>query len=278
MKVGFPVCVGVNPIAHSFIVGYDHLFKQIGGHELGPLRSSIIGSNTEQSSSQPQFTEEGRMKSTKNRSLTPAFVAGVAVGAGIAFAQASRAKKRPEGTITQRSIDHALDRTLHTARKRNSLRLDSDHRYVIFSDHHKGADNDADDFKPCKNTYLAALDHYYAKGYALIVMGDAEELWEEQPASVMQVYRDVFESEARFHQDSDRYIRIHGNHDDAWQSLRLIDEYLSPYFPPLHDYGEEDQGGKVDSSAQELEQSPCRRTEICPSTDPNSPTPTSWSS
>ena len=173
------------------------------------------------------------MKRTKNRSLTPAFVAGVAVGAGIAFAQASRARKRPEETITQKSIDRALDRALHTARKRNSLRLDSDHRYVIFSDHHKGADNDADDFKPCKNTYLAALDHYYAKGYTLIVMGDAEELWEEQPASVMQVYRDVFESEARFYQGGDRYIRIHGNHDDAWQSLRLIDEYLSPYFPKI---------------------------------------------
>jgi hypothetical protein len=173
------------------------------------------------------------MKRTENRSLTPAFVAGVAVGAGIAFAQASRAKRRPEDTVIQRSIDRALDRALHTARRRNSVRLDSDHRYVIFSDHHKGADNDADDFRPCRQTYLAALDHYYANGYTLIVMGDAEELWEEQPASVMQVYGDVFESEARFYRDGDRYIRIHGNHDDAWQSVRLIDEYLSPYFPKI---------------------------------------------
>jgi UDP-2,3-diacylglucosamine pyrophosphatase LpxH len=175
--------------------------------------------------------KERAMERATTRWVVPAFVAGIAMGVGIAFLRASRAKKHPDDTAVQRSINRALSKTLRKARRENRLQLDSSHRYVIFSDHHKGARNEADDFRQCELTYLAALDHYLPRDYALVVMGDAEELWEEKPESVMEKYRNVFESEARFYPD--RYIRIYGNHDDAWESEKLVEQHLYPFFPQI---------------------------------------------
>ncbi|MGQ0561532.1 MAG: metallophosphoesterase [Gemmatimonadota bacterium] len=88
-------------------------------------------------------------------------------------------------------------------------------RLIIFSDHHKGARNGADDFRKCERAYLAALAYYYALGYTLIELGDVEELWEEQPKKVLKTYQYVMEMSARF-QTAGRYFRIWGNHDDIW--------------------------------------------------------------
>jgi hypothetical protein len=112
------------------------------------------------------------------------------------------------------------------------LPLAAGQRYVIFSDHHKGAGTGADDFKGCKATYLAALDHYFAEGYQLIILGDAEELWEEPFEDVVRTYRDVFQSEARFHNQG-RYLRIFGNHDNNWASRGQVEKHLHPFFPAL---------------------------------------------
>jgi len=155
----------------------------------------------------------------------------MAIGGGIAFVRASRAGKHPDDTPVQKSINKALSKTLRRARREGKLELNSDRRYVIFSDHHKGGRNKADDFRQCEPTYLAALDHYLAHGYTLIILGDAEEMWEEQVGIVMAAYKNVFESEARFYPD--RYIRIHGNHDDAWESEELVKQYLYPFFPQI---------------------------------------------
>lgn len=107
-------------------------------------------------------------------------------------------------------------------------------RYVIFSDHHKGAGTDADDFKKCKMTYLAALEHYWSEGYDLIILGDAEELWEESIKKVVDTHPEVFESEARFHNDPDRqYMRVFGNHDSNWASAGQVKKHLHPFFPNL---------------------------------------------
>jgi len=70
----------------------------------------------------------------------------------------------------------------------------------IFSDLHKGRRTLADEFRFCEATYLAALEHYYKTGYTLVILGDAEELWEEPDIeAVVQANAHVLESEARFH-------------------------------------------------------------------------------
>jgi hypothetical protein len=73
-------------------------------------------------------------------------------------------------------------------------------RYVIFSDLHKGRRTLADEFRFCEATYLTALEHYYKTGYTLVILGDAEELWEEPDiGAVVQAYANVLGSEGRFH-------------------------------------------------------------------------------
>lgn len=98
-------------------------------------------------------------------------------------------------------------------------------RYIIFSDHHKGARDGADDFRPCERAYNSALAYYDRLRYTLVVLGDVEELWEERPETVLKSYPHTFELEARFHQDG-RYLRFWGNHDDAWSHPDLVEKLL----------------------------------------------------
>ena len=102
-------------------------------------------------------------------------------------------------------------------------------RIVIFSDQHRGARNGADDFRRCERAYNAALAYYYRMGYTLVVLGDAEELWEERPGSVIRTYRHTLELEARFHR-AGRYLRVWGNHDDDWRFPDKVTRYLAPIF------------------------------------------------
>lgn len=132
-------------------------------------------------------------------------------------------------------IDRALNSVHASATDVASLELDHG-RLVIFSDQHRGVRNGEDDFARCEPAYAAALDFYFAQNHTLIVLGDAEELWEESPAAVMRAHERTLRSEARFHAQN-RYIRVAGNHDDAWQSSGAVARHLEPLFGrvlPVH--------------------------------------------
>jgi hypothetical protein len=105
-------------------------------------------------------------------------------------------------------------------------------RLIIFSDHHKGQRDGADDFQRCERAYNAALGYYYESGHKLIGLGDVEELWECQPKHVMAAYGYTLRLEADYYKD-DRYLRISGNHDDEWESPRSVIRYLGPFFPNI---------------------------------------------
>lgn len=102
-------------------------------------------------------------------------------------------------------------------------------RLVIFSDHHRGQRDDADDFRRCERAYHAALGYYLEMGYTLITLGDVEELWECRPKCVVEAYKYSLELEAEFYKDK-RYVRIVGNHDDEWESARSVKYYLGRFF------------------------------------------------
>lgn len=104
-------------------------------------------------------------------------------------------------------------------------------RYIIFSDHHRGARDGADDFRRTERAYNAALAYYFRLGYTLIILGDAEELWEEHPTTVLETYPHSLKLEATFHQ-ANRYIRFWGNHDDYWASPSAVDRHLGKVFGP----------------------------------------------
>jgi UDP-2,3-diacylglucosamine pyrophosphatase LpxH len=166
-----------------------------------------------------------------NKSLLGGTALGLALGAGVVFYQEQQKHKHPLDTPAQRRINRALDRALQIARQEQCLPLDENSRYVIFSDLHKGAGDEADDFKVCKVTYQKALDYYYDNGFTLVLLGDVEELWENQIQEVMDTHQDVFRSEGRFYRD--RYIRVVGNHDDAWNDPAAVAAYLEPLYPGI---------------------------------------------
>jgi UDP-2,3-diacylglucosamine pyrophosphatase LpxH len=124
-------------------------------------------------------------------------------------------------------IERSLTRARENAPRPERIDIDA-LRLVVFSDHHRGLDDGADDFRPCKAAYHAALRHYAAAGFALYLLGDVEELWEGRPARIIETYRDTLRLERVF-VAAGRYTRIAGNHDDLWQYQSQVDRYLKPF-------------------------------------------------
>jgi UDP-2,3-diacylglucosamine pyrophosphatase LpxH len=106
-------------------------------------------------------------------------------------------------------------------------------RIVVFSDHHKGVGDPADDFRRCEHAYTTALGWYLEEGYRLFVLGDAEELWEERPEHVIPRYRAVLDLEAEFARRGNGLERFFGNHDDQWASPRQVAKHLQPVLGPI---------------------------------------------
>ncbi|HAK87983.1 MAG TPA: metallophosphoesterase [Nitrospiraceae bacterium] len=124
----------------------------------------------------------------------------------------------------QESINRGLDRAYNELKPEDTIKCDIESvRIVIFSDHHRGVRDGADDFQRCEGAYCAALGYYLERGYNLIVLGDAEELWECRPAPVIRAYENTLKLEAEFYKNrEDRYCRIYGNHDDYWRDTGSI--------------------------------------------------------
>lgn len=131
----------------------------------------------------------------------------------------------------QQRVAKRLKQVLADVRKQDAvIRVDhSTARYIIFSDLHRGIRNQADDHRQCERAFNAALAYYYGMGHTLIILGDAEELWEESARDIIEAYEHSLSLEARFHQEG-RYIRIWGNHDDEWNQDSSVRNLLDPIY------------------------------------------------
>jgi UDP-2,3-diacylglucosamine pyrophosphatase LpxH len=130
-------------------------------------------------------------------------------------------------TRYQRNINRGLDKAYTEA---PSLRMDIKRaRLIVFSDHHRGKGDEADDFRFSIPAYMAALDYYLDAGHTLLVLGDVEELWENSASPVLKHNAGVMGSENEFHKRR-RYWRFWGNHDDEWRNPSQVKKYLNPYF------------------------------------------------
>jgi hypothetical protein len=131
-------------------------------------------------------------------------------------------------TAVAAALDAAYGRALEKERADGRMVFDLySPKIVIFSDHHKGSRDGADDFRICERAYNAALAYYFRLGYTLMVLGDVEELWEQGPKPVLRAYAHTLELETKFHQEM-RYLRFYGNHDDAWSHADLVERLLVP--------------------------------------------------
>ena len=131
-------------------------------------------------------------------------------------------------TLINRAFDRVLTEVKETAQI--SLNLSNpNERWIIFSDHHKGTRDHADDFARAESVYHAALGYYNEKGYKLVVLGDAEELWENFKEPVIRIYSKTLKFESKFNDAYGRYFRMWGNHDDDWKNKNDVKNYLMPH-------------------------------------------------
>jgi predicted phosphodiesterase len=92
----------------------------------------------------------------------------------------------------------------------------SNTKYIVMSDCHRGDGSAADEFAHNSLIYKCALEYYLKQGFTYIELGDAEELWEQ----IYITHTSVYDLLRRFH-DPDpartRYLKVWGNHDEAWR-------------------------------------------------------------
>ena len=109
-------------------------------------------------------------------------------------------------------------------------------RYVIMSDMHKGNGDDADDFNNAKEKYINALNYYCEHNYNLILLGDVEELWENNIVEVIVTHQDTYEIENEFAKRNMLY-KIYGNHDLFWNTNNDATKWLAKmYSTPMPVY------------------------------------------
>lgn len=114
---------------------------------------------------------------------------------------------------------------------RRPLDLDAD-RLVVFSDHHRGTRDGADDFWRCERAYHAALGYYLEEGHHLYLLGDVEELWENRPTGPIKAYPGTLALEGQF-LAAGRLDRFWGNHDDDWRHESEVKKHFGAVYPSL---------------------------------------------
>jgi len=93
------------------------------------------------------------------------------------------------------------------------LPLNTQSRYAIISDCHRGRGNSNDNFLKNQNLYFTALSHYYDRGFTYIELGDGDELWENRKmGQIAEIHNNVFWLLSLFHKQNRLYM-VYGNHD-----------------------------------------------------------------
>jgi UDP-2,3-diacylglucosamine pyrophosphatase LpxH len=128
----------------------------------------------------------------------------------------------------EQQIAAGLQKAYETSSVQTEFNVETD-KWVIFSDQHRGCRDGADDFRQCEKAYNAALGYYFEKGYTLVILGDAEELWECSPKAVMKAYENTLTLESQFHSRG-RYFRFYGNHDSDWMRDSVVRKHLHKHF------------------------------------------------
>lgn len=90
-------------------------------------------------------------------------------------------------------------------------------KYTILSDLHFGDGGPADDFRHNVETLKRMLSHYLENDFRIILLGDIEEMWQFDLDMIKKQYDEKIYSLFRKF-ETDRVIRVFGNHDREWES------------------------------------------------------------
>lgn len=110
------------------------------------------------------------------------------------------------------------------------LPLNKDSKYILISDCHRGTGGRNDNFLQNEYLYLAALRHYFQRGYTYLELGDGDELWENRSMrQIKEVHRQSFEILAKYYGQG-RFYAVYGNHDMVKQKEAFRKKQYQSYF------------------------------------------------
>lgn len=119
----------------------------------------------------------------------------------------------------QKTFDNSLNLPLYPGSK-----------YVIFSDCHRGTGRANDNFLRNEFLYIAALRHYYQKGFTYIELGDADELWENRSMQcIKENHMQSFEMLSMFYKQN-RFFAVYGNHDITKKSSKFLKKHFFSFY------------------------------------------------
>ena len=143
---------------------------------------------------------------------------------------ADKYTSKPDKQRVHTALDELYIKINDTGKRGITIPFDSrQQKFIILSDHHKGAKNGADDFAIAEKNYLNALQYYNENDYFYIALGDCEELWENLLISVKKKNLLSFEKEKLFLKRK-AFIKIFGNHDLDWDNSPLAPIELENIF------------------------------------------------
>lgn len=124
---------------------------------------------------------------------------------------------------TRRRISNAFEGALR-------LPLCPCSKYILLSDCHRGVGNANDNFLSNEYLYLAALQHYFRRGFTYLELGDGDELWENRSfQKIKEIHPRSFEIISRYY-SAGRMYAVYGNHDMVKRRNRFRQEHLHSYF------------------------------------------------
>lgn len=134
--------------------------------------------------------------------------------------------------FTLKRLMEAYDNAKH-------ISVNSQSKYIFFSDVHRGDNSLADEFAHNQNVYYHALKYYLAEGYTYIEVGDGDELWEHSKFSVIRyAHSDVFMLLRDFF-DQNRFIMLYGNHNMAFKNPKHIQKHLFSFYDEYEEFFDE---------------------------------------
>ncbi|MDO6743068.1 metallophosphoesterase family protein [Tenacibaculum soleae] len=124
------------------------------------------------------------------------------------------------------SSNHRISRAFKQAKK---LPLNSQSKYILFSDCHRGDNSFADDFSHNRKIFHYALSQYLQKDFTYIELGDGDELWENKFVNIFNANKHVYLLLKKFH-DKNRLHLIWGNHDMDYKKTKNVKKNLNYYY------------------------------------------------
>lgn len=110
------------------------------------------------------------------------------------------------------------------------LSYDSNSRFIIMSDCHRGQGNAGDNFLPNQTLFYGALEYYLQNGFTYIELGDGDELWENRKMkSIAEVHSDAFWMLSNFYKENRLYM-LYGNHDVVKKRKGYMFKHCGHYY------------------------------------------------